>query len=59
MYAQVLPKKTTNETSKRLVDIERLLKKLGEEKKTANAQRVAVINKMIEELKKEKTQLIK
>ena len=51
--------KPVNETAKRLTNIDRLLKKLDEEKKTANTARIAVINRNIEELKKEKAQLHK
>jgi hypothetical protein len=51
--------KPANETAKRLTNIDRLLKKLDEEKKTANTARIAVINRNIEELKKEKIQLHK
>jgi hypothetical protein len=56
---QITQLKPVNETSKRLVNIDRLLKKLDEEKKTANTARIAVINRNIEELKKEKAQLKK
>jgi hypothetical protein len=56
---QITQLKPVNETAKRLVNIDRLLKKLDEEKKTANTARIAVINRNIEELKKEKAQLKK
>jgi hypothetical protein len=59
MNAQSVYQKTVDETTKRLASIERLLKKLEDEKKTANAARVAAIKKMIEDLKKEKAQLKK
>jgi hypothetical protein len=59
MNAQNVHQKTANETAKRLTNVERLLSKLDNEKKTANAKRVVVINKMIEDLKKEKSQLKK
>jgi uncharacterized protein YdcH (DUF465 family) len=58
MNAQSVHQKA-DETAKRLANIERLHKKLEEEKKTANTKRIAVINRTIEELKKEKAQLKK
>jgi hypothetical protein len=59
MNSQSIHQKTVDETTKRLSNIERLLKKLEDEKKKANAARIAVINKMIEDLKREKAQLKK
>jgi hypothetical protein len=59
MNAQSIHQKTVDETTKRLANIERLLKKLEDEKIKANAVRIAVINKTIEDLKKEKAQLKK
>jgi hypothetical protein len=59
MNAQSVNQKAVDEKAKRLANIERLHKKLEEEKKTANTKRITVINRTIEELKKEKAQLKK
>jgi hypothetical protein len=59
MNAQSVHQKTVDENTKRLVNIDRLLKKLEEENKIADKRRIAVINRNIEELKKEKVQLKK
>lgn len=59
MNAQSVHQKTVDENTKRLVNIDRLLKKLEEENKIADKRRIAVINRNIEELKKEKAQLKK
>lgn len=59
MNAQSIHQNTVYENTKRLANIERLFKKLEYEKKTANPKRIIVINKMIEDLKKEKSQLNK
>ena len=59
MNAKSVHQKTVDENTKRLTNIDRLLKKLDEEKKIADTRRIAVINRNIEELKKEKAQLKK
>ena len=59
MNAQSVHQKTVDENTKRLVNIDRLIKKLEEENKIADKRRIAVINRNIEELKKEKAQLKK